>query len=291
MLRLRARLLVETKTSSLLMKILVFICCAFTLFASVNEPLRWEVFSGYRNDRIHWHLQEAGDSGALTYSEVYRDVQYWLNGLVLKVIHRDLTFFLRGAYGAFGKGDMTQRFASLSSDPQVSHNTSGWCADVSGYFGYAVNLTADRVYKVLLVPLIGYAGYFEQLDRSAMPGLFRLVWNGFFLGGQFIFETSGPVILNAGYAYNIVHNRVHTHFVNTAAETQSLKTSSDGNKGQSGWAQIDWRCDRYWRLGLGGELLYLTTRVVDASLSNALSQKFKLRWTSVSGWVQASRTF
>lgn len=287
MLRLRARLLVKAQSPDLFMKILAFFFFALPLFATVNEPLRWEIFSGYRNDRIHWHIQDAGDFGELTYSEVYRDVQYWLNGLNLKVIHRDLVFTVRGAYGAFGRGEMTQRFATLPGDPQISHDTNGWCADASGYFGYAINLTADRVYKVLLIPLIGYGAYFEQLSRTAMPGLFRLVWNGFFLGGQFIVETAGPVVLNAGYAYNIVHNRVHTHFQNG----ESLKTSSNGNKGQSGWAQINWKLDRYWRLGLGGEVFYLTTRVVDATLTNAPSQKFKLRWTPVSGWVQVSRPF
>ncbi|MBX7065828.1 MAG: hypothetical protein K1X28_01225 [Parachlamydiales bacterium] len=257
------------------MKKILFLFIAASLFATVNEPLRWEFFSGYRNDRIHWHLQEPGDGGLVTHSEVYRDVQYWLNGLVLKVIHRDLVFFARGAYGAFGKGKLIH--------PHMA--THGWCADASGYFGYAVNLTADRTYKVLLTPLVGYAAYFEQLHRSTLPGTFRLVWNGFFLGGQFTFETGGPVILNAGWAYNMMHNRVHAQMA-----SGSLKTSSGGNKGQLGWAQMDWNLNCAWRLGIGGQMLYLTTRVVDATISH-MDQKFKLRWTPVSGWVQVSRIF
>ena len=78
------------------MKNFLFILFVSALSATVNEPLRCEVFSGYRNDRIHWHLQDPGAGGTLTYSERYRDVEYWENGLVLKTIHRDLTFFLRG---------------------------------------------------------------------------------------------------------------------------------------------------------------------------------------------------
>lgn len=235
------------------MKWIFFLLFASGLFATVNEPLRWEFFTGYRNDRIHWHLQEPA-GGLVTESQVYRDIEYWLNGLVLKVIHRDLVFFARGAYGAW---------------------TRRWCADARGYFGYAVNLTADRTYKVILTPLVGYAGYFEQIHK------FHMVWNGFFLGGQFTFETGGPVILNAGWAYNMVHNRVHSPV---------LKTSSGGNKGQLGWAQIDWNIGSCWRMGLGGEMLYLTTRVVNAKAFH-MDQKFKLRWTPVSGWVQVSRTF
>ncbi len=285
------------------MRVFFFLLFSRALLATVNEPLRWELISGYRNDRIHWHIQDPGNGGTLTYSEVYRDVQYWLNGLVLKVIHRDLSFFIQGAYGAFGKGNMTAHFSDLTQNPHLHMQTDGWAADFSGYFGYAVNLTADRTYKVILTPLIGYAGYFEQLTRDALPGSFRLVWNGFFFGGQFLFETGGPVILTAGYAYNLMHNRVHAHLQNG-----SLKTNSGGNGGQSGWAQIDWKLPSYWgscletpwetfhwRLGLGGEIHYFTTRVVDASLSQEgrgdFSQKFKLRWTPVSGWMQLSRSF
>ncbi len=231
------------------MKFLFFLFAA-TLMATVNEPLRLELFSGYRNDRIHWHLQE--------YSEHLRDLQYWLNGLTLKAIHRDLTFFLRGAYGT---------------------SPSKWCADASGYFGYAVNLTEGRTYKVLLTPLVGYAGYFEKLHP------FRMVWNGFFLGAQFTFETGGPLILTAGWAYNMMHTRVHTHI-----PSGTVKMSSGGNKGQTGWAQIDGCLGPFWRLGLGGELQYLTTRFVAASVGGDTSQTLKLRWFPAAGWVQISRS-
>ncbi len=257
-----------------------FYCLVFqcALFATVNEPLRWEIFSGYRNDRIHWHIQDPGTPPTLNFSELFRDVEYWINGLTLKVIHRDLSFFLRGAYGTFGTSAIT---------------SSGWTADASGYFGYAVNLTAGRLYKVILTPLIGYSGYFEELRRSGGAGTFRQVWNGFFFGGQFSFETMGPVILTAGYAYNLMHNRVHTVFFNP--NRQSLKTSSGGNGGQTGWASIEWKLKSLWCLGLGAEIQYFSTRVVDASISSAgrgdFSQKFKLRWTPVSGWGQISRQF
>ncbi len=225
-----------------------------SLFATVNEPLRWEFFSGYRNDHIHWHLEETG--------EIYRDVQFWLNGLVLNVIHRDLSFFLRGAYGAFGRG----------KEERAHLSTTGWCADASGYFGYAINLTADRTYKVLLTPLIGYAGYFEEIHAQ---NTLKMVWNGFFFGGQFQFETGGPLILKAGYAYNLMHNHLHVQ--------RSIRSNTGGNGGQSGWAQIDWMFRKIWRAGLGGEIHYFTNREG--------KEKLKLRWTPISGWVQISRSF
>ena len=274
------------------MKFFLAFFFAATLYATVNEPLRLEIFSGYRNDRIHWHLQDPGEGGTLTYSELNRDVEYWENGLALKVIHRDLIFFLRGAYGAFGRGQLLQKYPNTPGAPRFRSTTDGWTADVVGYFGYAVNLTADRTYKVLLTPLIGYSGYFEQLKRASGP--FKLVWNGFFFGGGFVVEPGGQVSFNVGYSYHLMHNRVRATVRNTLTD-QSIKTQSGGNSGQTGWAEIDWLCNPVWRLGIGGQIHYFSTRVVNASISQAdrgdFSQKFKLRWTPVSVWAQIARTF
>jgi len=83
-----------------------------------------------------------------------------------------------------------------------------------------------------------------------------------------------------------MHNRVHT---------SSVKTSSGGNKGHTGWAQMDWILNCLWRAGIGGQIHYFYSRVVDANVqqpdASSISEKFKLRWTSVSGWAQISREF
>ncbi len=295
------------------MRFLFFLAIGARLFSTVNEPLRCEIFSGYRNDRIHWHLQDPGDEGTLTYSELYRDIEYWENGLVFKAIHRDLTFFLRGAYGAFGRGTLFQHYKNspFASEPhRFQFQTEGWTADATGYFGYAVNLTPDRTYKAILTPLIGYLSCFEELKRnqaspssegsfsSSLPGVFRLVWNGFLFGGGLTFQTNGNLVCNLGYSYQLLHNRVHTKIQSTMNEIssrQSIKTSSDGNSGQTGWAQIDGLIGQFWRLGVGGQIHYFSTRVVNASIQQSgiddISQKFKLRWTPISGWAQVSRTF
>lgn len=263
-----------------------FLLMATGLFATVNEPLRCEFFSGYRNDRIHWHLQEHGEGGAITYSELYRDIEYWENGLVFKVIHRDLSFFMRGAYGTFGKGTL---FEKVPNQHQLRFGTNGWTADGSGYFGYAVNLTADRTYKVILTPLIGYSVHFEMLQ----PRDFRIVWNGFLFGGGFTIEPGGRLIFNVGYAYNRLHNRVHTQL--RSDRFRSLKTSSGGNMGQSGWAQMDCMLSCYWRIGIGGQINYYSSREVEAHIHQIMAgdtlEKFKVRWTAFSGWAQISREF
>lgn len=305
-------LLAATLSSRQLLKFfsfLVFFLFATSLFATVNEPLRIEVFSGYRNDRIHWHLKTPGEDNSLTYTELARNVQFWTNGLVLKAIHRDLTFYIRGSYGAFGKGTLYQRYYNLpftSESPQYQFNTDGWAADAAGYVGYAVNLTADRTYKVVLIPLIGYSGYWEQLSRnngeaqspvlsgfnSSLPSIFKLVWNGFFLGANFLIEPGGRLVLNAGYSYNIMHNRMHTQLesgFDGDVVRQTVKTNAEGNPGQSGWMQVDCLLPRLWRIGLGADIHYFSSRVINASITDVEDQNLKLRWTSISGWLQISR--
>ena len=62
--------------------------------------------------------------------------------------------------------------------------------------------------------------------------------------------------------------------------------------GQTGWVQLDYLFSKLWRMGLGGQIHYFSSRVIDASLQSAgetSSEKFKLRWTSIAGWVQVSR--
>lgn len=260
---------------------------ASSLLATVNEPLRCEWFSGYRNDRIHWHLKVPDQtSEASVYSELYRDVEYWENGLTFKVIHRDLSFFLRGSYGTFGEGTLFQK---IPNGPRNQYSTDGWVADASGYFGYAVNLTADRTYKVLLTPLIGYSAHFGLLH----PENLRVAWYGFYFGGGITAEPGGRLVLNAGYAYNLLHN--HTHTAIKHETFHSVKTDSSGAMGQTGWLQLDYLLSLLWRLGVGGQINYFSTRYVGAHVRNNdltnSSQTFKMRWTSVSGWAQISRQF
>ena len=301
------------------------------LSASVNEPLRCEFFSGYKNDRIHWHLQLPGEGGVLTYSELYRDLEFWENGLSLKAIHRDIVFFLRGSYSAFGRGGtLFQKYADLPftpDQPQFRFHPEGWAADASGYFGYAVNLTADRTYKVILIPLLGYSAHFERLRskggtpdpyessdalgadfytmRSSLPQQLHQTWYGFFLGGAFQVEPGGRFVLQAGYAYHFLRCRFKSHdetdvslynsgpvLVSNDVALTKVKTSEGGNMGQTGWVQLDYLFSKLWRMGLGGQIHYFSSRVIDASLQSAgetSSEKFKLRWTSIAGWVQVSR--
>ncbi|OGN56832.1 MAG: hypothetical protein A3D96_07380 [Chlamydiae bacterium RIFCSPHIGHO2_12_FULL_44_59] len=274
------------------------VCLIFfisVLSATVNEPPRVEWSGGYRNDRIHWHLQDPAPPSALTYSELYRNIEYWENGLTFSRIYRDLTIYLRGTYAVFGKGSVFQNFPSVAT---LQYATSGWAADVEGYFGYAVDLTEDRVYSVILTPLIGYSSYFEEISNrsgASLPGAFRLVWNGFLFGATFGVDPGGPLSFCLRYSYHLMHNRIHTALLNPFSERQSLRESSGGNSGHTGMVQVDWRLHQDWRFGAQSLLHYFSTRVVDATVRQSgrgnFSQKLKLRWTVITAAFEISRYF
>lgn len=291
---------------------------------SVSEPMRWEWQTGYRNDAFHWHLQDSGDESLLTYSEHDRNLQAWENALSLRVIYRDIALFARGA-SAFGHGSLKQRFAHLSftsEEPLFSFHTAFWTLDGEGTFGYAVNLTPDRTYKVILIPFLGYGVSYEHLNRpgsetvfedqfsltSTLPGSQRMCWFGPLIGGSFLIQPGNCLQFEAGYAYHWLHLRFKTKIETDTtlyasgmplSETQQLDklTVKDGsNLAHSGWARLDYLLPACWRVGLLARIQYCSSRVLNASLKNQtamteIPQKYKARWMAISGAATLSRAF
>ncbi len=308
---------------------LLLLAAPLAAIASVNEPMRWEWQTGYRNDNLHWHLLNPGDGDELTYTEHYRNLQFWENALALRVIYRDIAVFARGA-GSFGNGSLKQSFANLPytfEEPQLCFSTSVWAMEGWGYFGYAVNLTADRLYKVILIPFLGCSVNYEHLDRhgshtatgpavgaetfsltSTLPGAEKITIYGPLLGGFFLIEPGGQFQLEAGYAYHWLHLRFksknHTQATlfnagSPVSQTEALNTLTvkDGsNLGHSGWARIDGLVTKEWRCGLFAQIQYFSSRVLSVTLQDKTNhtstpQKYKARWTAVSGGATISRTF
>ncbi len=302
------------------------------VWGSVNEPIRWEWETGYRNDRLHWHLQNPGDQSSLTYSERYRDLQFWENALTARVIHRDIAFFVRGSYGAFGKGSLKQKYADLnftSDTPIFSWQPSSWNLGGWSYLGYSVDLTADRTYHVILIPMIGYGVDFEHLDRegihtltgiaasptqsfsmtSMLPGSERMCWFGPLFGGLFIIQPGGRVQFEAGYAYHRLHVRFRSKkqfdaslysmngdLLSVSEQIEKIMVKDSANLAHTGWARMDYTLSKAWRIGLETQIKYFGSRILDAVIKNEATsertkQKFKARWTAVSGAFMLSRTF
>ncbi len=309
----------------------VLIPCSIVC-GSVNEPIRWEWETGYRNDTLHWHLKNPADPGDVSYSEHYRDLQYWENALTFRVIHRDIAIFARGSYGAFGHGSLNQKYTNLnftSDTPTFSWRPSSWNLEGWGYFGYSVNLTTDRTYRVILIPMIGYGANVEQLDTdgahtldgsavfpaesfsmtSALPGKERMCWFGPLFGGLFIIQPGGRVQFEAGYAYHRLHLRfrmkkqsdtalfsANGDLIRQTELFEKIKVKDGGNLAHTGWGRLDYLLSDAWRVGLEAEIQYFASRILNVAIKNEAtsersSQKFKARWTAVSGVFNLSRTF
>lgn len=300
-----------------------------SLCATVNDPLRVAVMTGYQNEQLHWHLQDPGGAGLLTYSEQYPSSNFWNNQLVLKTIYRDLVLYLQGGYAAFGNGTVRQTFTNLSyatDSPQLTFSSNGWSADAFGYVGYAANLTSGRTYQLLVIPLVGFSAFFETLHRqgsptwrseqavgatsyqlrSSYPKPLTQTWYGFLLGAALRIAPGGRFLMDLGYAYNWLHldfkagwSQSLQLYENSTILSQSdttcaIKSKSSGNLGQAGWVVLDWWLDQAWRAGLAGQIRYFTSTVlsVDEERNGIdVPQKLKVRWTPITISVTISRSF
>lgn len=233
---------------SCLLALLLFV--SSPLVATVNEPMRWEWLTGYRTDHFHWYLKKEGNTVS---SEKISHLQSWENALQFRAIHRDLFVLARGAY-AFGK-------AKLSA------------SEILGSFGYAVNLTPDRTYKVVLIPFIGYGADFEWFSGMHMS------WFGPYIGGFFLVEPGEQLQFEAGYAYHRDHLRFNF---------QKIKIKDGRNLEHSGWIRMDYLVNSTFRIGLYAQVEYFCSRVLEAA--HGLG-KFKMRWTPLSGGVVIAQKF
>ena len=144
--------------------------------------------------------------------------------------------------------------------------------------------------------------------ESTLPGAEKTTWYGPLVGGFFLIQPGGPMQFEAGYAYRRLHVRFKTKIetevslysdgdlLSTTGKLESFKVKDGGNLCQSGWARIDYLASKVWRIGLFSQVQYFTSRVLDVTVKNKTTgantpQKYKMRWTAVSGALTVSRTF
>jgi hypothetical protein len=243
----------------------------FTLFATVNEPLRLELLSGYRSDDIHWHFE-----GKDPYGEDYDNLQFWQNQLALRSIHRDIVFYAKGSYSAFGEKTVSRPALEVVT-------THGFALDGMTHLGYAVNLTPDRTYNTMIVPLVGFSGHYEKIKRATMPKYYEQTFYGPYVGGAIRGDPGNGLHFEVGYAFNWLH----LHLKDAYPTNSQVDFSGWGNHGQSGWVQMAIDLNYGWQLGALGTIDYIYSNVHQLSDD----QQFILRWTPISGSLTLSKSF
>ena len=294
------------------MRYLAYFALPATLVATINEPPRLELLSGYRNDLIHWHLTQ-GD--IFLSSERARNIQFWQNALLFDCIHRDIACSAKAGYGAFGRGELKERLAFAGATPDFTFFTHGWAVDGATFLGYAVNLTPDRTYRVALIPLAGFSGHYQVMQRpgaqtvhinssemtSSFPKPYQQTWYGPYIGGEFRIDPSSCLFFEIGYAYHWLHVRVSSQTkqrLDTITSMDKLTLSRWGNFGHSGWGQMQIGLTRSWRIGLALDIEYYFSGKHPVNVTQSagefsveVSETFKLRWFSISAFANVSKRF
>jgi len=290
------------------MKFLFFLF-PICLFGSVCVPFTMDLKTGYRQDHIRIKTVLPGENLA---REKYKNVRFYQTDLTMRTIQRDIYLLLNGGYGALGKGEAFVNpypldFTSVPTSFALC--TEGNSYHVKGIFGYGVNLTPERYYRVVLTPLVGYGAIWQYLKRkdpspnpftaSNAPGqtnTFSLSinesddnlytsWRGFIVGGNLWITPGGPFSLRLDYGYHfmkvyqnlfqeqsILRYDGNDSLTNREILTYKTRVRKNGAHGHSGSFEIIYLLTEHLNLSLEGGAFYYfsTTQSVDVKKNSQI---------------------
>lgn len=298
-------LLIEKLVS---MKIFLFFSFFLTggiVFATTSKPLSLEVNTGYRQDHLKWSISQ--DPATTIYRETYKKLQFWQSEFTLRKIHRDLFFQALGTYATIGQGGLQQhtRTPEFLTTNDFFFSTKGQAFQVQGSFGYLVNLTPDRYYKVFVLPLVGYLYDYENIKRYSptpnpyLPDEFSAVesdlseknltlkWNGPFLGVEFWIEPLSLWQFQVGYSFHFLHQDLSTWIIqneqiysqNSILVVQStlkdkVNIDNGGNIAHFGKVKASVQFKRGWYLNFEGKIHYFSGQVHPFTLEKTVQTTF-----------------
>jgi hypothetical protein len=282
------------------------------LFATTTNPITLDFNIGYREDNIKWRIEK--DSNSVIYSEIYSNLNFMTVEGALGRIYRDIAFGGDFSYSFIGSGDLQQKTVApdfLFTD-RFFFNTKGFSYSASGYLGYFVNLTPDRLYTTFFLPHFGYFYSREKIcstptdnsQLSTLPDNLNIEWRSPFLGINAGVIPNDLYAFSIGYAFHFMHLDLDAHIGQQTSTTellQKVSTSEGGNKGHFGFLLISrrWPC---WTVSFLAKLRYYTTETNSFSLkgeeitsdsSEMLEnkEKFKLRQTALMILLSIAREF
>lgn len=276
---------------------LTFIITA--LFATVNQPWTFEVGTGYQEDQSKWRLQDKGDASTQLYAENYDAIRFWTQYARGYIIWRELYLSSSFRYGVLGHGSMEQKSLAQSltdANPTFDYSTSGVSYLFNGRFGFQIDLTPMRYYKLIFAPVFTYIWGYERLDRqptntnysqsglvlqSSLDENMNFHWFGPGLGLEVYYNPGNPFTFSLGYSYywvNTHHSIYNQLFImNLDSNGQLVQERNDitqgkikhgGNLCQSGFLKVEAEILKHFRMNVLATIDYFTSIVKPVKVIN-----------------------
>ncbi len=265
-------------------------------FATVCVPFSIDLEQGFRQDHLKIKAFFIGDD---LQKQTYKNVRFYQNFVTFRTVQRDIYLLVKGGYAFFGKGKAffePENLSFTSTPTPFVLQTKGESYDLKGVFGYSVNLTPERYYKVVLTPLVGYQALWEKLKRSqTLPDPFEgdlgggaffqrsfsassknlwTKWMGPFIGVNFWIDPGGPFSMRMDYAFHFIQLKQATFqrenifqfdtsgvLTNFQTITFNSHTKKKGAHGHSGAFELIYLFSSKWNFSLGGNIFYFSSHV------------------------------
>lgn len=272
---------------------------ASMVFATVNQPWTLEIGTGYQEDQTKWRLQDKGDLATQLYAEKYDAIRFWTQYARLYTVWRDIYLSTSFRYGFLGYGCMDQKSIAeglTSANPTFVFDTSGISYLLKGKFGFQIDLTPMRYYKLIFAPIATYIWGYERLDRrpnqsnfsqsdlvlqSSLDQNMNFHWYGPGIGLEIYYNPGNPFTFSTGYTYswvNMHHSIYNNLFIMDLNDSGQLiqerrdiiqgKIKHGGNLCQSGFLKIEADIVKHFRMNVLGTIDYFTSIVKPVKVTN-----------------------
>ena len=299
---------------------LLFSLFSTAIFASVNIPWSLDIKNGYRQDYFQWSLLTDTDSQQINYQEKYDKRNFGDTEIDIWTISRDLFCSFEGSFAWIGSGNLRQSYDILSfttDSPLFNYKSIGYDIDVKVLGGIAIDLTPQRFSRVILLPKVGYAGYWKRIKRndvspvtyaiSPLNGMtssdvlsylslksLRQEWYGPVLGGDILFYPNSNVKFRFSYLFhwlNLYHYSVdkiekkdylQSILSSDIYYTHKIKKDTVDSFGHSVKAQVSYELNPHFLLGFTAKYQYFTSIKDNIHKDTVITQVYPSNSTSTS---------
>lgn len=201
---------------------LIFFSC-FSYFSS-DLPLSISVNSGYRFDQFNYKILSDTQENELVYEEKFKSPQYWQSSIAFSVLKNGFYLSTDFNYAQLLNKKMKLTDTDMDLNEYLfDYIARGYDLDSSFEVGFGANLTPDRVYKFLVMPIVGYSGFwkfYKRKDQTPDPDKVFIngydinsysslskrklsqIWYGPYIGGKLIIIPNNLVEFDLSYHFN-----------------------------------------------------------------------------------------